>query len=165
MNRTVIKNFAVWARETLFTAAEEQINKSSVSDVCGEELAYHWFSRIIALRFMEINGFLPEGISVFEDRYDEAQNPDVVFAKNFQKGCEYLCRLMPRIFTAEFQQWQPVLSFSDENGIIRRLMRDIPVEEMDLSGSGQVEIIGWLHQYYNGAPKDETYALLKQNVK
>ena len=104
MNKTAIKNYAVWARVNLIEAAKQrayqyEITKDSITDanadvVSGkplskdekeqrrqlidqinhkgfdqvmEEVAYTWFNRFIALRFMEVNGYLPTKIRVFTD--------------------------------------------------------------------------------------------------
>ncbi|MBQ1252499.1 MAG: BREX-1 system adenine-specific DNA-methyltransferase PglX, partial [Firmicutes bacterium] len=125
MNRTVLKHFAEWAREAL------------LAEVGTESLAYAWFSRLIALRYMAVNGYLPEG------------------SEDLSKGCQFLTSTMPFIFE-EVSEKNP-----DADTVMRRFCRDIP--DADLLDNE--EIIGWLHQYYNGIPKDETYALLKQNVK
>ena len=60
----------------------------------------------------------------------------------------------------------------DKDGVVYHLTHDIPESDFDIAHTdengktpGQVEIIGWLYQYYNTEPKDEVFALLKKNVK
>ena len=57
------------------------------------------------------------------------------------------------------------LSVIDQDGIIYHLIHDIPEEDFNIEMGGQVEIIGWLYQYYNTELKDDTYAKLKKNIK
>ena len=57
------------------------------------------------------------------------------------------------------------VSYTDKDGIIYHLVHDIPEDDFDLEKEGQVEIIGWLYQYYNTEPKDTVFAALKKNVK
>ena len=64
------------------------------------------------------------------------------------------------------------ISFTDSDGVVYHLVHDIDEKDFDITTQdedgktpGQVEIIGWMYQYYNIEPKDETFALLKKNVK
>lgn len=114
MNKTAIKNFAVWARVTLINAvtqmafeyvvtktgkndpAQESVNgrtltpteKSQRAQLISnirlngfmqtmEEAAYTWFNRFIALRFMEVNNYLPSHTRIFSDE-SGAFKPEVL---------------------------------------------------------------------------------------
>ena len=168
-----------------------------------EEVAYTWFNRFIAVRFMEVNDYLPCKIRVLS-AVDGRQEPDIVqnpfdakldytsaeeelisqhqmnnegdklFNMLFVKVCNDLSKVLPQLFEAEQDYTELLLniSYTDQDGLIYKLVHDIPEENFDVNAVdeegkpvGQVEIIGWLYQYYNTEPKNETFALLKKNVK
>ena len=168
-----------------------------------EEVAYTWFNRFIAVRFMEINDYLPCKIRVLS-AVDGRQEPDIVqnpfdakldytsaeeelisqhqlnnegdklFNMLFVKVCNDLSKVLPQLFEAEQDYTELLLniSYTDQDGLIYKLVHDIPEDNFDVNAVdeegkpvGQVEIIGWLYQYYNTEPKNETFALLKKNVK
>ena len=168
-----------------------------------EEVAYTWFNRVIAVRFMEVNDYLPCKIRVLS-AVDGRQEPDIVqnpfdakldytsaeeelisqhqlnnegdklFNMLFVKVCNDLSKVLPQLFEAEQDYTELLLniSYTDQDGLIYKLVHDIPEDNFDVNAVdeegkpvGQVEIIGWLYQYYNTEPKNETFALLKKNVK
>lgn len=168
-----------------------------------EEVAYTWFNRFIAVRFMEVNDYLPCKIRVLS-AVDGRQEPDIVqnpfdakldytsaeeelisqhqmnnegdklFNMLFVKVCNDLSKVLPQLFEAEHDYTELLLniSYTDQDGLIYKLVHDIPEDNFDVNAVdeegkpvGQVEIIGWLYQYYNTEPKNETFALLKKNVK
>lgn len=168
-----------------------------------EEVAYTWFNRFIAVRFMEVNDYLPCKIRVLS-AVDGRQEPDIVqnpldakldytsaeeelisqhqmnnegdklFNMLFVKVCNDLSKVLPQLFEAEQDYTELLLniSYTDQDGLIYKLVHDIPENNFDVNAVdeegkpvGQVEIIGWLYQYYNTEPKNETFALLKKNVK
>lgn len=95
----------------------------------------------------------------------------------FFKQCNDLNRILPRLFEnldgeGSFSQLLVVLSFNDPNGVVYRLVNgidetwfDIHAKDDNGSPMGQIQIIGWMYQYYNAEPKDEVFAALKKNVK
>ncbi len=168
-----------------------------------EEVAYTWFNRFIAVRFMEVNDYLPCKIRVLS-AVDGRQEPDIVqnpfdakldytsveeelisqhqmnnegdklFNMLFVKVCNDLSKVLPQLFEAEQDYTELLLniSYTDQDGLIYKLVHDIPEDNFDVNvvdeegkPVGQVEIIGWLYQYYNTEPKNETFALLEKNVK
>lgn len=168
-----------------------------------EEVAYTWFNRFIAVRFMEVNDYLPCKIRVLS-AVDGRQEPDIVqnsfdakldytsaeeelisqhqmnnegdklFNMLFVKVCNDLSKVLPQLFEVEQDYTELLLniSYTDQDGLIYKLVHDIPEDNFDVNAVdeegkpvGQVEIIGWLYQYYNTEPKNETFALLKKNVK
>lgn len=168
-----------------------------------EEVAYTWFNRFIAVRFMEVNDYLPCKIRVLS-AVDGRQEPDIVqnpfdakldytsaeeelisqhqmnnegdklFNMLFVKVCNDLSKILLQLFEAEQDYTELLLniSYTDQDGLIYKLVHDIPEDNFDVNAVdeegkpvGQVEIIGWLYQYYNTEPKNETFALLKKNVK
>jgi hypothetical protein len=168
-----------------------KINEKGFQNVV-EEVAYTWFNRIIAVRFMEVNDYLPSRVRVLSSETDGKNEPDIVtlapkidlefkdneietiiklkeenksdelFQLLFIKQCNELGQILPELFeqTSDYTEMLLNISFINEDGIIRDLMK---IDEADFLEA--VEIIGWMYQYYNTEPKDETFALLKKNVK
>ncbi|MDR1204617.1 MAG: BREX-1 system adenine-specific DNA-methyltransferase PglX [Peptococcaceae bacterium] len=153
-----------------------------------EEVAYTWFNRLIALRFMEVNGYLPSGVRVLSsenpgrlepdcvreyERLDyidrakadelRAKGSDALYRYILIRQLDALRQIMPRMFTklsAECELLLPDRLYTQE-GIVYDLVHG--VGESDFGE--QVEIIGWLYQYYISEKKDEVFAGLKKNVK
>ena len=168
-----------------------------------EEVAYTWFNRLIAIRFMEVNDYLPSGIRVLSSENKAKKEPDLVttpfdtdleftsyeqdriiqlkddnkldelFRMLFIKQCNKLHDILPELFekTDDYSELLLTISFTDPEGIIHRLINDI--EDVDfrindemytddgkIKADGQVEIIGWLYQYYISKRHDEVIAVL-----
>ena len=158
-----------------------------------EEVAYTWFNRIIAIRFMEVNNFLPTRTRVLSSETANKNEPDIIrealnidlnytdddkkliiklkeenkldelFRFLFIKQCNKLNEILPGLFekTDDYTELLLNINFTDENGVIRQLIDNIPEEYF----KNQVEIIGWLYQFYISELKDETYADLKKKIK
>lgn len=155
-----------------------------------EEVAYTWFNRLIALRFMEVNGYLPSHIRVFTDENNSFKpqilsealhveidgiDRDIIFdmkAENKDEElfkylliaqCNDLNSILPRMFQRISDYTELLLPdyLLRENSVIEQLVTTIPEEDW----RDQVQIIGWLYQYYNSEPKDSVFAALKKNVK
>lgn len=154
-----------------------------------EEVAYTWFNRLIAVRFMEVNDYLPGHIRVLSSETGKME-PDLVttpfdseleftsteeeriiqlkqdnkidelFRMLFIKQCNALNELLPALFEKTNDYTEILLNFSviDQEGVVYRLVHDIPEEDFDVNRGGQVEIIGWLYQYYNTEPKNDAFA-------
>ena len=163
-----------------------------------EEIAYTWFNRLIAIRFMEVNDYLPSRVRVLSSLDSEKNEPDIVteavsvadengfdisadeiyrlkddnkadelFGKMFEFQCIQLYDCLPELFhnSENYMEMLLPVSYTDKDGIIYHLVHDIPEDDFNLEKEGQVEIIGWLYQYYNTEPKDAVFAALKKNVK
>lgn len=162
-----------------------------------EEVAYTWFNRLIAVRFMEVNDYLPTRIRVLSSESPGKREPDLVthpfdaeldysqsdkqliahlqennlwdelFRMLFIKQCNALNAILSELFekTNDYTELLMNVSFTDQDGVVFHLVNDIDEVDFDVAKEGQVEIIGWLYQYYNSEPKDEVFALLKKNVK
>ena len=162
-----------------------------------EEVAYTWFNRLIAIRFMEVNEYLPSRIRVLSSENPAKNEPDFVttpfdtdmeftmaeqdrimqlkdenkldelFRMLFIKQCNKLHEILPELFeeTNNYTELLLSISFTDSDGVVYHLVHDISENDFNVEKEGQVEIIGWMYQYYNIEPKDETFALLKKNVK
>lgn len=170
-----------------------------------EEIAYTWFNRLIAIRFMEVNRYLPvrvlsseitgqklpdlvkapfsgdlkftedEKKRIFE--LQDANKEDDLFRFLFFKQCNDLGRILPRLFedldgSNSFSELLIVLSFNDPNGVVYRLVNEVDERWFDIHATdedgkpmGQVQIMGWMYQYYNTEPKDKVFADLKKNIK
>ena len=195
----VIRGEAIQQRKSLVDAIRQKEKDSSYETAYSslmEEIAYTWFNRLIAVRFMEVNDYLPAHVRVLSSEGgklepDIVTNPfdaelffaesedqkiiqmkidnklDDVFRILFVKQCRELSKILPRLFegTNDYTELLLSVSFIDQEGVVYHLVHDIPEEDFNIEQGGQVEIIGWLYQYYNAELKDETFALLKNNVK
>ena len=173
-----------------------------------EEVAYTWFNRLIAIRFMEVNDYLPSGVRVLSSENKAKKEPDLVttpfdtdleftsyeqdriiqlkddnkldelFRMLFIKQCNKLHDILPELFekTDDYSELLLTISFTDSEGIIHHLINDI--EDVDfrindemytddgkIKADGQVEIIGWLYQYYISKKHDEIVNIYKGTVK
>ena len=155
-----------------------------------EEVAYTWFNRFAALRFMEVNGYLPSHVRVFtNDAGDfkpqilseaihldfDGLNMDKVYElKNANKEeelfkyllvtqCNALSPILPKMFQRIADDTELLLPdyLLREGSVIHQMIIMIPEEDW----KEQVQIIGWLYQYYNTEPKDKVFASLKKNIK
>ncbi|MDU8563185.1 restriction endonuclease [Faecalibacterium prausnitzii] len=245
MNKTAIKNFAIWARNKLiadicYRAGLMGITEKGIADplpqstmdaqfydigaaepylVAGEaikqrrqlvsairekeadtdyatayqyimeEVAYTWFNRLIAVRFMEVNDYLPSHLRVLSSESGKVE-PDLVttpfdaelsftaeeeaqiiqwkqdnkldelFRFLFIKQCNALNEILPGLFekTTDYTEVLLNLSVVDQEGVVYKLTHDIPEKDFNIKQGGQVEIIGWLYQYYNTEPKAAAFA-------
>ena len=245
MNKTAIKNFAIWARNKLiadicYRAGLMGITEKGIADalpqstldaqfydigaaepylVAGEaikqrrqlvevirdkekdsdyrtayqyvmeEVAYTWFNRLIAVRFMEVNDYLPSHLRVLSSESGKVE-PDLVttpfdaelpftaeeeariiqwkqdnkldelFRFLFIKQCNALNEILPDLFekTTDYTEVLLNLSVVDQEGVVYKLTHDIPEKDFNTEQGGQVEIIGWLYQYYNTEPKAAAFA-------
>ncbi len=156
-----------------------------------DEVAYTWFNRFAALRYMEVNGVLPTRVRVFSDRTGAFRpeiltecltmeglgglDRDVVFALKEQDKtddlykyllitqCNALAALLPALFEPLADETELLLpdNLLREGSVIEQLVTQIPEDDW----RDAVQIIGWLYQYYNSEPKAEVFAALKRNVK
>ncbi len=154
-----------------------------------EEVAYTWFNRLIAIRFMEVNDYLPSHIRVLSSESGKVE-PDLVttpfdaglefspaeeetilrlktenkldelFRMLFVKQCNALNELLPALFeqTSDYTELLLNLSVVDQDGVVYHLIHDIDEDDFNIEKGGQVEIIGWLYQYYNTEPKNAAFA-------
>lgn len=88
---------------------------------------------------------------------------DELFRFLFIKQCNKLNEILPGLFekTDDYLELLLNISFTNEDGVVRQLIDTIPEEDF----GSQVEIIGWLYQFYNTELKDETFANLKKRIK
>ena len=166
-----------------------EINDKGYKQVM-EEVAYTWFNRFSALRFMEVNGYLPSHVRVFTDEENnfkpqiiteaihldlDGLNMEKVYelkdAEKTEELYKYLlivqCNALNKILPGMFQRLSDYteLLLPDnllrEGSVIQQMIELIPEDDW----KDAVQIIGWLYQYYNSEKKDDVFAALKKNVK
>ena len=155
-----------------------------------EEAAYTWFNRFIALRFMEVNNYLPSHTRIFSDedgnfkpevltdavnleidgldkefvlKLLEQQQNEQLYQYIIITQCNALNEGLPEMFE-RIGGWTELLfpkNLLREDSVIAHMVKDIPESDWN----DQVQIIGWLYQYYNSEPKDKVFANLKKNIK
>ena len=78
----------------------------------------------------------------------------------FLKQCNALNEILPALFekTKNYTELLLSLSVIDQDGVVYHLIHDIPEDDFNIERGGQVEIIGWLYQYYNTEPKAAAFA-------
>jgi len=217
MNKTAIKNFAVWARVQLIESAKqrayeygiteksendpyanavggrlltaeeksqrreliEEIGRKGFEQVM-EEAAYTWFNRFAALRFMEVNGYLPSKVRVFTDENGafkpdvlkeamtveieglerekvldllDKQNNEELYKYLLITQCNALNEGLPYMFE-KIANWTELLfpkNLLHADSIIDKMVNDITEEDF----KDEVEIIGWLYQFYISEKHEE----------
>ena len=166
-----------------------EINDKGYKQVM-EEVAYTWFNRFSALRFMEVNGYLPSHVRVFTDEennfkpqiiaeaihldldgldmekvyeYKEAEDEEKLYKYLLITQCNALNKILPGMFQKIGDYTE--LLFPDnllrKGSVIQQMIELIPEDDW----KDAVQIIGWLYQDYNSEKKDDVFAALKKNVK
>ena len=149
-----------------------------------EEVAYTWFNRFVALRFMEVNNYLPSKVRVFTDNegafkpeilaeaihlemegldmekvyaLKDANDDDALFKYLIITQCNALSGVLPGMFQ-KISDYTELL-FPDnllrDGSVIERMISDIPEKDWNVEKGGQIEIIGWLYQYYISEKHDK----------
>lgn len=155
-----------------------------------EEVAYTWFNRFAALRFMEVNGYLPSLVRVFTNEAGEfkpqilsealhldlegldkqkvlelesGNKSEELFRYLLIVQCNALNSILPGMFQRIEDYTELLLpdNLLRDGSVIEQLVTCIPEEDW----TDQVQIIGWQYQYYNTEPKDKVFADLKKNIK
>jgi hypothetical protein len=199
MDKTAIKNYAVAARKKLIEAvglkanellqgegfltnqqkmARTRLMRDDLSQVV-EAVAYTWFNRLIALRFMEVNDYLPSGIRILSsveagriepdalrevarlDYIDPAKVAALKVDKDFNapeklyryiliSQCNALSSILPGMFQRIDDYTELLLpdTLYSTGGIVHDLVNAIHEDNFNIINQGQIEIIGWLYQYY-----------------
>ena len=170
----------------------EDIESKGFNNVV-EEVAYTWFNRIIAIRYMEVNSYLPTKTRVLSSETEGKIEPDILtdaldidldytqeekelifklkdenkldelFRFLFIKQSNKLNEILPGLFKTTNDSLELLLniSFTSEEGVVRQLIDTIPEEDF----TKQVEIIGWLYQYYISEKKNQVININKSNIK
>ena len=148
-----------------------------------EEVAYTWFNRLIALRFMEVNNYLPSHVRVFTDEDDnfkpqiiteaihleldgldmekvyalkEANQTEELYRYLLITQCNALNQVLPKMFQKISDYTELLLpdNLLREGSVIEQMLSQIPQEDWQ----DAVQIIGWLYQFYNIEPKAAVFA-------
>ena len=165
-----------------------EINAKGYKQVM-EEVAYTWFNRFSALRFMEVNGYLPSHVRVFTDEENnfrpqiiteaihldldglnmekvyelkEAEKNEELYKYLLIVQCNALNKILPGMFQRLSDYTELLLpdNLLREGSVIQQMIEMIPEDDW----KDAVQIIGWLYQYYNSEKKDDVFAALKKNV-
>ena len=166
-----------------------EINDKGYKQVM-EEVAYTWFNRFSALRFMEVNGYLLSHVRVFTDEENnfkpqiiaeaihldldgldmekvyelkDAEKTEELYKYLLIVQCNALNKILPGIFQkiADYTELLLPDNLLREGSVIQQMIELIPEDDW----KDAVQIIGWLYQYYNSEKKDDVFAALKKNVK
>ena len=166
-----------------------EINDKGYKQVM-EEVAYTWFNRFSALRFMEVNGYLPSHVRVFTDEENnfkpqiiteaihldldglnmekvyelkDAEKTEELYKYLLIVQCNALNKVLPGMFQkiADYTELLLPDNLLREGSVIQQMIELIPEDDW----KDAVQIIGWLYQYYNSEKKDDVFAALKKNVK
>ncbi|MEH7163488.1 BREX-1 system adenine-specific DNA-methyltransferase PglX [Priestia megaterium] len=158
-------------------------------DMVIEEVAYTWFNRLIAIRFMEVHNYLPSKIRVLSSETKGKIDPDILTEyqyANLSVNSEEISTLLQqgkreeayrKLLIAQCNELHEIMTFLFEklsdytelllpesllhaDSIINKLGKDVEDENFE-----HVEVIGWLYQYYISQKKDEVFAGLKKNKK
>lgn len=164
----------------VLSADEKQQRREFVSQIDGngyqqviEEVAYTWFNRFVALRFMEVNDYLPTHVRVFSDANGDF-NPEILkevlhldlpgldrskvsellnanqtedlYRYLLLTQCNALHAALPEMFEKLGSYTEMLLpnNILKPDGVLGRLVADIPREDW----LDAVQIIGWMYQYY-----------------
>jgi len=159
-------------------------------DVVMESVAYTWFNRMLALRYMELHGYLDNGFRVLshpngghipelleqaahvelsglnhdqvvEMKLDGTKDAEL-YRMLFIAQCNALHQAMPFLFEAIQDETELLLpdNLLHTNSLLQKLVKEIPEEDWQ-----EVEIIGWIYQFYISEKKDEVFEGLKKNKK
>lgn len=187
-------------REILVKTLKEKVKEGNFQDALNElieEIAYTWFNRIIAIRFMEVNDYLNDRIRILSSERENDREPQIIrevfntdlefsddeknyvynlkeeskteelFRFLFIKKCNKLNEILPELFeeAEDYSELLLPISINDEEGILRKLVDGVPKESFDIKKEGQIEVIGWLYQYYNEEKKKKVDKKTKKGKK
>lgn len=157
-----------------------------------DKVAYTWFNRLIAVRYMEVNDLLPSRTRVLSSAdgraepqivtspfdavldYSPAEQQQIVNLKNdnkldeafrllFLKQCAALGDCLPRLFE-QVDDYMPLLLALSFTDKDGVVCHLVnDIPETDWQDA--VQIVGWLYQYYSTEPKEQVFANLKKNIK
>lgn len=174
--------------KTALQSLAAQLNSKGYEQLL-EEVAYTWFNRIIAIRYMEVHEYLPSRVNILSSKTRRAE-PDILtlfetinldvdfpaikdfinqgrteeaYKKLFIAQCNALNKILPFMFEKINDYTELLLPdfLLDSESIISKLTKNVALTEC----FQEVEVIGWLYQFYNSEPKDKVFANLKKNKK
>ncbi len=185
------------ANGKVFSVMEKKQRQALITEIIDkgykqvmEEVAYTWFNRFSALRFMEVNGYIPSHVRVFTDEENnfkpqiiteaihldldgldmekvyelkDAEKTEELYKYLLILQCNALNKILPGMFQkiADYTELLLPDNLLREGSVIQQMIELIPEDDW----KDAVQIIGWLYQYYNSEKKDDVFAALKKNVK
>ena len=185
------------ANGKVFSVMEKKQRQALITEIIDkgykqvmEEVAYTWFNRFSALRFMEVNGYIPSHVRVFTDEENnfkpqiiteaihldldgldmekvyelkDAEKTEELYKYLLIVQCNALNKILPGMFQkiADYTELLLPDNLLREGSVIQQMIELIPEDDW----KDAVQIIGWLYQYYNSEKKDDVFAALKKNVK
>lgn len=182
-SKTFPKNFKI-SRDNIVRIIKDEGYENVV-----EQFAYTWFNRIVALRFMEVHGYLDHGFKLFPDggtiepeilgnlhfikddlgldtdyyiKLKEEDNIEGLYRYVLFKQCNALSKILPMLFSDEYEYLEyllPSVLLTGET-IITRI-----VELEKDNFLSDVEVIGWLYQFYISSKKDAVFASKEKITK
>lgn len=176
-------------RAALIQEIEEQGYQQTI-----ERVTYIWFNRIVALRFMEVNNYLPSHIRVFTDasgafkpeilndvlhlemegldksqvaEYIESNDREGLYRYLLLTQCAELKTALPDIFVFSQREQDYTELLFPNNGLSGDSFIAKMIDETDETEDWQdaIQTIGWLYQYYNDERKNEVINIYKGTVK
>jgi hypothetical protein len=178
---------------------EDMPYKPAIFNRVMESVACTWFNRLIALRIMEVNEWLPSNTRILSSQEPGRVEPDALreverldyvnqakvtelrasadintseklYKYILISQCNALHKVLPGMFEKENDFTELLLpdALLAKGGIVHDLVNKIHEDNfnvVDTEKQGQIEIIGWLYQFYISEKKDEVFAGLKKNVK
>lgn len=192
---------AVEARGRILSALERSQRAALIGDIKSngykqviERVTYIWFNRIVALRFMEINNYLPSHIRIFSDEtgafkpeilndvihlemegldkaqvaeYIENNNTDELYRYLLLTQCAELKSVLPEIFVFANREHDYTELLFPNNMLSGDSFIGKMISEIDEKEDWKdaVQIIGWFYQYYNDERKNEVINIYKGTVK
>lgn len=152
-----------------------------------EEAAYTWFNRFAALRYMQAHNRLPISVRVLPDAPGEAPQLlreaqdvelpgadmgrvlDMLSASDADGLYKYLlialCNALSESLPGMFEQISDATELLFPDGLLRADSVLGEMAKLDADSWNEIQVVGWLYQYYNTQLKDETFELLRKNVK
>ncbi|WP_179295430.1 BREX-1 system adenine-specific DNA-methyltransferase PglX [Bacillus sp. FJAT-45350] len=163
VNHTV---YPIQMKET-FMQLQHELNEKGVEQVV-DDVAFTWFNRVVAMRYMELNGYTSETDFVIDSKgVDEA-----TYRLQLLSHCYRLHTLLPFLFEKELDSTALLLpdNLVDEQSFISRLIQEITPDNFfehtsNSRKKGNVEVVGWLFQYYMTEKKAEVGGLRNTSVQ
>ena len=187
-NPKILFKEGIQQRNNLIKVIEEKGYNNVIEDI-----TYTIFNRLIIIRFLEINNYLSTKTRVLSSKKRYKIEPDIIthatdidlnldkkeiakiyslknkdkldelFQFLFIKQCNELYNILPKLFEKipSYYELLVPLSFSAEDGVVRELIDTISEDNF----KNQVEIIGWMYQYYNLELKEDTFKQVKKHIK
>ncbi|SDK39637.1 BREX-1 system adenine-specific DNA-methyltransferase PglX [Natronincola ferrireducens] len=184
-NNIVLKQYQFKQRQQLVGRIKEKGFEEVI-----EEAAYIWFNGLIALRFMEVKGYLPTGVRVLSSIEEGKKEPDIIRAalhidldlnreivtslikeKDIEDLYRYLlvrqCNQLGKIIPTIFQRIRGYIELLLPDDLLARgsIIDDLVFSVKEEAFREGIEVIGWLYQYYISQEKDEVFAGVNKNQK